>query len=319
MSHASTTQVVAGIIRDASGRILVSRRRPGSHLENLWEFPGGKLDPGEDHARGLAREIEEELGIRVRESRPLASVAHDYPEKTVRLWLREVGEYSGTPEGREGQALRWVEMDQLRHLDMPAADRPVVRMLNQDPRYAISADPAESGTDGKFVAAWRSCLERGARLLRIRMRGRPVPGAQKLLEQCAELAAGYGARWLFSGTAEEARALGADGIHLTARALLEAKSRPVPESLLLGASCHNHHEIRQAGAIGADFITLSPVAATASHPHATPLGWARFAKLVAGSPVPVYALGGVRRSDLELARRHGAFGVAGIRGFGWPG
>ena len=316
-THAHTIEVAAGILRDSGGRILVSQRPAGSHLEALWEFPGGKLEPGEAPVAGLARELDEELGIRAREVRPLMSVTHAYPEKTVRLWLLDVARYTGTARGREGQQLRWLALDELTGIDMPAADRPAVRMLGCSPYYVISADPADFSRPAAFRERWKRCLDRGAGLLRLRTRDPDRPGLEALIEACAGLAREYGARWLWTGSRDEALRFGADGLHLSSRQLGDLTRRPLPADRLIGVSCHSLDEIRRAAVIGADFITLSPVAATSSHPEAEPLGWKRFGDLVAASPLPVYALGGVAPGDLPRARALGAFGVAGISAFGW--
>lgn len=113
---------------------------------------------------------------------------------------------------------------------------------------------------------------------------------------------------------ELARELGV-GVHLRATQLRELSARPLPRDCWVGASCHTAEELELAARLGVDFATLSPVCPTASHPDAGPLGWDRFAKLVADARVPVYALGGVGPDDMDRARAAGAQGVAGIRAF----
>ncbi|TDJ32326.1 MAG: 8-oxo-dGTP diphosphatase MutT [Gammaproteobacteria bacterium] len=122
--------VVAGVIRDNRGRILVSRRHDDSHQGGLWEFPGGKLNPGEDPFAGLVRELAEELGIRVRAAEPLIDVRYDYPDRSVLLDVWQVERYEGEAAGLEQQPLRWVTPEELAELEMPPADRPVVKLLS---------------------------------------------------------------------------------------------------------------------------------------------------------------------------------------------
>ena len=107
-------EVAAAVIRDAGNRILVTRRLPGRHLAGMWEFPGGKIESDESPEQALARELDEELGIRMGPVRPLATVCHSYPEKRVRLRLFEVHSHQGSPTGREGQPLRWVDPEAMR-------------------------------------------------------------------------------------------------------------------------------------------------------------------------------------------------------------
>ncbi|MET0616829.1 MAG: thiamine phosphate synthase, partial [Luteibacter sp.] len=105
------------------------------------------------------------------------------------------------------------------------------------------------------------------------------------------------------------------GVHLSAAQLGEWVHRPLPFGQLVGASCHDAGELAQASRLGCDFATLSPVAPTASHPDAEPMGWPRFARLAEAASLPVYALGGLGPDDVTEARMHAAQGVAGIRGF----
>jgi len=122
--------VVAAVLRNDHGQILVSRRHDGSHQGGLWEFPGGKLKPGEAPYAGLVRELAEELGIRVWDAAPLIEVRHDYPDRSVLLDVWQVERYEGKVAGLERQPLRWVSPAELAVLEMPPADRPVIGLLS---------------------------------------------------------------------------------------------------------------------------------------------------------------------------------------------
>ena len=129
-----------------------------------------------------------------------------------------------------------------------------------------------------------------------------------------------GARLLLNRDPEQARHLPHHGLHLSARALSRLERRPLaPDGStgLVGASCHDQAELARAAALGLDYALLSPVRPTPTHPDARPLGWDRFAALADPVPLPIYALGGIDPDDLDQAFRHGAQGIAGIRGF-WP-
>lgn len=307
--------VAAGVVRDDQGRILLAQRPPGKHLAGTWEFPGGKCESGETPQEALVRELDEELGIRVESSAPLLSLTHAYSEKTVRLLLREVCSWSGQPVGREGQPLRWARLDEMADLPMPAADRPMIRVMGLEPCYAITPDPTLIGGAEAFLDAWRQRLDAGYRLLQLRADSLDRPALAELAQRCGELARDYGARWLLNGPVEIALASAADGVHLNSAALMRDARRQVPETLLLAASCHNLEELERAGVLGADFVCLSPVRASGAQSRLEPLGWPGFAALCRHSPVPVMALGGVSAADLETARGQGAYGVAGISGF----
>ncbi|MGY6554126.1 MAG: Nudix family hydrolase [Wenzhouxiangella sp.] len=309
-------EVVAAVLRDPQGRVLLAQRPEGKHLAGTWEFPGGKLEPTESAAAALERELEEELGIRVRRSSPLLSLTHAYPEKTVRLRLREVQAWDGDPHSREGQPIAWFDLDAMQQLPMPAADRPMCKALSLDARYAISPDPARSTSLTACLEDWEARLAAGYRWLQLRAQVLPPAMRLQLASACGQLARRYGARWLIYGDVELAEQSGADGVHLDAAELGRCKDRPLPESRLVCASCHKAEDLARAGQLGLDFVTLSPVLPTASHSPAKALGWAEFERLCALSPLPVLALGGIGPEDLAQARECGAFGVAGVSAFG---
>lgn len=314
--QAEPVEVVAGLIPDQSGRILLAQRPPGKYMAGRWEFPGGKREPGESRVDALRRELDEELGIALAEAEPCLTLRHDYPKISVLLHLFFINRHAGQPAGREGQALRWVTLAEMSNLPMLAADRPIIKVLGLDSRYAITPDPERvGGADG--VLQWTSAaLARGHRLFQLRAKSLDASSLAQLAEKYSGLMDRHGAHWLLNGSADDALALGADGVHLDSRRLADVASRPLPERFLTAASCHNQAELAQAGHIGLDFVTLSPVSPTASHPGAATLGWRGLGDLCRQSPLPVYALGGMQPDDIESASRHGAYGVAGIRAFG---
>ncbi len=119
-------QVAAGALFDATGRVLVAERPAGKAMSGLWEFPGGKIEPGETPEAALARELEEELGIGIAAPEPLGFVSHAYPAFHLVMLLFGVGDWRGDPQGRLGQRLQWVAAHDLAELAMPAADYPLV-------------------------------------------------------------------------------------------------------------------------------------------------------------------------------------------------
>jgi mutator protein MutT len=130
--------VVAGVLRDRRGRVLLAERPAGKHLAGGWEFPGGKLHPGERRLAGLRRELEEELGVGGVAAHPLLRIAHRYPDRQVLLDVWAVTRYRGEPEGRDGQALRWCAVSALAAAGVLPADRPVVTALRLPPRLTAT-------------------------------------------------------------------------------------------------------------------------------------------------------------------------------------
>jgi mutator protein MutT len=135
MASPTEVHVIAGAVRDARGRVLIAQRPRGRHMAGRWEFPGGKLDSGEDAFAGLKRELAEELGIAVREARPLIRLRYEYPDRRVMLDAWQVTSYEGVPKALDSQALAWARPDELPAHDMLEADRAIVTALRL-PRLA---------------------------------------------------------------------------------------------------------------------------------------------------------------------------------------
>jgi 8-oxo-dGTP diphosphatase len=143
MAGSDEIHVVAGALRDSAGRILIAQRPRGRHMAGRWEFPGGKLAAGEDALEGLRRELSEELGVVVRDARPLIQLRHEYPDRRVLLDVWQVTRYEGEPRSLDQQALAWVLPDDLPRQDLLEADRGIVTALRL-PRIArVLASPAE--------------------------------------------------------------------------------------------------------------------------------------------------------------------------------
>ena len=123
--------VVAGALFDSAGRVLIAQRPPGKHMAGGWEFPGGKLEPGEDPFDGLKRELREELGVEVHRASPLIGYEHRYAERVVFLDLWLVQAYSGEPKSLDAQALRWVKLEELDDVGLLEADRPMIGALRE--------------------------------------------------------------------------------------------------------------------------------------------------------------------------------------------
>lgn len=312
MTHATRSiHVVAGVVRDPRGRVLLARRTEGRDLAGLWEFPGGKVEPGEDPEAALVRELREELGIEARVGAPLIAVPQRYPDKRLVLDVRLVEAWQGPARGREGQALAWVPEERLALYPMPPADRPVVAALREPAFYFVTPSP-DAGD------AWEAALDRAlaAGIRRIQLRGGSAgdPAWRSRVEAALARCREAGAQVLVNADVELARLLGI-GVHLKAAQLAALPSRPLPAHLPVAASCHDSDDLARAERLGCDFAVLGHVAPTPSHPDATPLGWPGFAALRERASLPIYAIGGLGRDDLHTARAHGAQGIAAIRAF----
>lgn len=307
--------VAAAVIRGSDGRVLIARRPEHKHQGGLWEFPGGKVEVGETVEAALARELHEELGIDVVASRPLIQIRHDYPDLAVLLDVHEVSAFSGEPHGREGQPLAWVAPRELPDYEFPEANRPIVAAVRLPAQYLITPDDLEPA---ELLQGVRRALAGGIRLLQLRAPGMYSPEYRDLATDIQGLCAGK-AQLMLKGPLEWLGDFPAAGWHLTAQQLHKyaPNGRPFPRERWLAASCHDAEELALAAQMGVDFVTLSPLQVTQTHPGATPLGWDSAAELIRGFNQPVYLLGGVAPAEQARAWQVGAQGVAGIRAF-WP-
>ena len=305
-------RVAAAVILRRDGAVLLAQRPPGKAYAGYWEFPGGKLEPGETPAHALARELREELGIVTRAASPWLVQEFVYPHAHVELNFFRVHAFDGEPAGHDGQAFAWQDPHAISVAPLLPANTRVLAALTLPTVYAITC-ASDLGVDA-FAARATRALENGIRLLQVREPDAAIRDA--LTTRLLAEARIVGARVLVNGTVDDARRLGCDGVHWTARALSAATSRP--RDLVVGASCHTRAEIAHAGALDVDFVVMGPVLATPTHPDARPLGWQGFAAAIQGTCVPVFALGGIQPLDLDTAIAHGAHGIA-MRRHAWSG
>ena len=289
--------VAAAVLQRADGAFLLAQRPAGKVYAGYWEFPGGKIEPGEAADQALARELHEELGIDIGEAYPWITRIYTYPHGTVRLNFFRVHEWHGEPHPREDQAIAWQERGSALAAPMLPANAPVLASLALPTIYAVT-NAAHYGVP-EMLARLERRLRDGLQLLQIREPGFAQRDA--FTRQAIALAHRYGCKAMVKQPFE-----GADGIHYTAAQLMALAERP--KGLLAAASCHSREELEHAMRLELDFAVLGPV-----RDKAPALGWARFAELVRGTRIPVYAIGGLAPADMQDAWRAGAHGVAMIR------
>jgi len=296
-------EVAAAVIQRADGAFLLARRPAGKVYAGYWEFPGGKVETGEAAEHALARELHEEIGIDACTAYPWITRVYAYPHATVRLNFFRVTAWKGDPHPREEQAIAWQRFGAPLAEPMLPANAPVLAALALPHEYAIT--DAENRGREPMLAKIRERLGAGLKLIQVR--DKELPRREEFARSVLRLAHRHGARVLLNG----GPAIG-DGVHYTAAQLMSLRERP--RGILGAASCHDAAELERAMALELDFAVLGPVRPTASHPSARVLGWDGFARLARGASIPVYAIGGVQRADLETAWRAGAHGLAMISG-----
>ncbi len=305
-------EVAAAVITRPDGQVLLAQRPHGKAYAGYWEFPGGKLEPGETPRHALDRELAEELGLRVRRAAPWLTQRFVYPHAHVELHFFRVFDWIGDPVGHDGQAFAWQTPGRFTVAPLLPANTRVLRALVLPPVCGITM--ASDLGEAVFLERARLAFERGLKLVQFREKDWPEARQRALCTALLALGRPHGVSVLLNGSEQRARDWGCAGVHWTAATLCAAHLRP--KDLLCGASCHTREDVARAGSLMLDFALLGPVRATPSHPGAVTLGWEGFAAAAAGAALPVFALGGLTGADLEVAIAHGAHGVA-LRRAAW--
>jgi len=294
-------EVVAAVIRDAKGNILIAKRPSDKHQGGKWEFPGGKVEGGESRRAALARELQEELGIEVGHSARLISVYHEYQDKSIYLDVYEVTQWEGVAHGKEGQPIKWVSPQNLNDFEFPAANAPIIEAAIL-PKYIKILRPTV--TADAFTQQVLSALAAGQRLLLQNCDESELTHEQ--VNWLLDTAANYQAEVIFQSPPPLVRH--DYNLHLSTDELLKAQDKPIAKRV--SASCYTPGELFKAQRLGLDFIFVGPVLMNSIAHEQKALGWPVFQSLAGRVNIPVYAVGGLSEKDLELAREYGAQGLA---------
>jgi 8-oxo-dGTP diphosphatase len=312
------TQVVAAVIykpvtatRFTSpwDEYLLAQRPPGKVYAGYWEFPGGKVEPGETHLDALKREIREELGIEVLRALPWLVRRHVYEHASVELHFFRVIEWRGTPRNLEGQQFVFQRPGQESVGPMLPANGPLLRAMALPAFHAIT-NAAELGVP-TMLARLETALAQGLRLVQVREPDMSADQLKLFAREVLVRCRAAGARVVINRDTALAEELGADGVHLPAQALLQSTRKP--DLSLVGASIHTAVELAHAEQLDCDYALLGSVQPTRTHPDVVPLGWDGYDRIAGKATLPVFALGGLRPEDAGMAWTHGAHGVAMLR------
>ncbi len=286
------TEVAVGVVLDADGSVLLADRPAGKPYAGYWEFPGGKVEPGEGVAAALARELAEELALLVDVSLPWVVYEHDYPHAHVRLHFRRVFDWRGEARGLEGQRLRFADPGQAPPSPLLPAALPAWRWLQLPTVHATRGAPP-AGDTAQALAWLDGWLGRGLRQLvwhQPLLAGRELEAATRA---AAARARAYGCRLLVDGAHPRPLWDLADGVVLDAAGLRGAQRRPDVD--WVGAIAGERADLEAAAALGCDFAVAAGAGA---------------AGLCEQAPLPVYALDEWSVAALGRAQAAGAQGLA---------
>lgn len=305
-------RVACGVLVNAQDEVLLAQRPEGKIAAGYWEFPGGKVEPGESALQALTRELHEELGVTVRKASPLIRFRHQYSNRVVVLDTWRVDAFDGVPRSCEGQALRWLAVDHFSDVAplLPTVV-PIAQALRQPAHYVFTPPLADAAA---LLAGLARLPHRT--WLRLRLPTLDAQHYSEVARQLVPVANARGIKVLLDRDPEQVLALGAAGWHCTSKALMQLSQRP--EAPLAVASVHDAAQLARAHALGFDTAVLGPVLATPTHPDAATLGWQGFSAIRGEVSLPVFAIGGLNAAALDDARASNAQGIAGISAY-WRG
>jgi len=303
----TSIEVVVGIIHNSNNEVFIAKRQKNQFMSDYWELPGGKVEPGEDHVNAIKRELFEETGITVKNCKLVQKIQHIYPEKTINLSVYSIDDYLGGPVGLEGQEITWSSADKLKNFKLLPTMWRIIHKFSLPKFYWITPDNHQSD---KVFNECKKQLSSGIKFIQLRSKtSLDTTYIEKIHRLCRENQAK-----LILNTPNKTFNETCDGWHLSSLELMSLKERPVIEEKLIGASTHGIDEALHAENISADYISLSPIEKTLTHPNSIPLGWKDASDIIEKCNLPVFLLGGMNKELVEKALSIGAQGVAGIRG-----
>jgi 8-oxo-dGTP diphosphatase len=302
--------VAAAVIEDGAGNIFLAKRPDDKHQGGLWEFPGGKVEPGETPEVALARELDEEVGIFVHHVEPLIQIPYHYADKSVFLDVFRVTVFSGDAWGKEGQEVRWVALNELDNYPFPAANKPILNaVLLPDKLLVTRSYDALSECVAGITQSMNNNMLDWFIFRQKQLCEKEYLCWVKEIRSTSEL---QHKRLVLNCSVELANKAKAKALHLTSQRLMSMSSREEFSGRFLGASCHSSEELIKAQLMQCDYVTLSPIKPTKSHPETPALGWGTASNMINKAALPVFLLGGMRQSDLQQAKKVGAQGIAAI-------
>ena len=300
-------KVVVGVVHNNSKEIFISRRKKNQFMSGYWELPGGKVENNEDLSSALKRELFEEIGIKIEKFSLIQTIQQQYPKRIIDLSIYVIDKYSGTPVGKEGQDFSWCSIEKFKEYKLLPTMWKIIKRLSLPKSYWITPDNHNSN------AVFEECnkrLSEGIKIIQLRSKSQLDKAYIDKFNKLCQLNQAKLVLNIPHMVFDEP----CDGWHLTSTELMVTSTREFPDDKLLGASAHSLIEAKHAEKISVDYISLSPINETPSHPKTQILGWEKASEIISQCKVPIYLLGGMNKDSMDKALSIGAKGIAGIRG-----
>ena len=301
--------VSVAILINAKRQVLLAERPSTKSWEGWWEFPGGKIEKNETPVDALSREIYEEIGVYITKFEKWVTRRYSFEGNNIILNFFKVNEWEGQVTAKEKQKLVWANLKKTNTSPILPANNFVEKALDLPKHYAIT-NLSETSKEVFFNQLQKKIID-GLSLIQVREKNLSLNEFKIFSKEVIKMCQPKNIKVIINSDINLAYDLKADGVHITSKELHKIKD--LPKGLIVGASCHTVKDIYIAEKLKVDFIVLSSVKKTLSHPEIEPIGWQKFQKLVNNSNIPAYALGGLGVYDYEAALENGAVGVASQR------
>jgi 8-oxo-dGTP diphosphatase len=305
------TEVAVGVLLRADDAVLLADRPAGKPYAGYWEFPGGKIEPGESIEHALQRELHEELGIEIAGSAPWVTFEFDYPHAYVRLHFRRIYDWRGTPRGREGQRLAFFRLHEPMPRPLLPAAVPALRWLSLPPLIAeMTLDGASAD---QRLAQLERAFAQGVRMVLLRASAEMEADRINALARQVQIRADAMGAQLAVSSALASTIVQADGAGRGFSVLFEEADSSVPEArpaaAWMGLRATSRDSVQRAAGLGFDYALVGPVLPDPTASDEDAIGWHGLTALAHQAPLPIYARGGLAVTDLQHARLAGAHGL----------
>ncbi len=303
-------KAVVGVLRNESGQILIAKRQDHQFMAGFWELPGGKIEGDETTGQTITRELNEELGIKINALSLHQTMQYTYADRAVELWIYNIDQYQNTPSGLEGQKIAWSSIQDLNNYQLLPTMKAFIDSITLPNKYWIT--PSSDHQSKAWIEKFDEKITQDISLIQLRSK---VELDSHFIKDLNSKCQQNRVKLLLNIPNKTFDKTCCDGWHITTSEMLNLKQRPCADDKLLGVSTHDLNEALNAQAIGADFVVISPVQATQTHPDTVPIGWDAAQEVVNKLNIPVYFLGGMGLEDLDKALEIGAQGIAGVSAF----
>ena len=301
--------VSVAVLINANDQVLLGQRPPPKSWEGWWEFPGGKIEKGETSSDALYREIYEEIGVKITQFKRWVTRKYSYNGNDITLHFFRVYKWEGKVTSKENQKLVWTYLKNPSVSPILPANLFIQKSFDLPKYYAIT-NLSETSRQ-VFFNQLQNKISNGLKMIQVREKNISIDDFKIFSKEVIRICKPKNVKVIINSDVNLAYEIKADGVHLTSKDLISIKK--LPKNLIVSASCHNQEEIDIAEKLNINFLVLSAVRKTLSHPNIKPIGWDKFEKIANRVNTPIYALGGLGVKDYRIALENGAVGIASQR------